>query len=109
MTTKLVAYLKNALATLPASEFDASNPPFDVAKTKEWIGYAEGFTSARRRDDAAPHSRAPRGATTISPHHSTGSDCARSERREVPGLWASIARGTETRREGYRARASSRR
>ena len=25
MTTKLVAYLKNALATLPASEFDASN------------------------------------------------------------------------------------
>ena len=104
MTTKLVAYLKNALATLPASEFDASNPPFDVAKTKDGSGTPRGSHPARSpATTRAPHSRAPRGATTISPHHSTGSDCARSERREVPGLWASIARGTETRREGYPA------
>lgn len=53
MTTKLVAYLKNAFATLPASGFDASDPPFDVAKTKEWIGYAEGFTSGALAGDEA--------------------------------------------------------
>ena len=61
MTTKLVAYLKNAFATLPASGFDASDPPFDVAKTKEWIGGRRGLSPrARRGRRGAPRSPAPR-------------------------------------------------
>ena len=53
MTTKLVAYLKNSFATLDNAEFDPSDPPFDVAKTQEWIQYAEGFTSGTLAGDEA--------------------------------------------------------
>lgn len=54
MTTKLVAYLKNSFATLDgAAEFDPANPPFDAAKTAEWIQYAEGFTSGALAGDEA--------------------------------------------------------
>ena len=54
MTTKLVAYLKNSFATLPSpAAFDAANPPFDAAKTREWIGFAEGFTTGGLQGDDA--------------------------------------------------------
>lgn len=55
MTTKLVAYLKNSFATLAAADeaFDPANPPYSVDKAKEWIGYAEGFTSGNLRGDEA--------------------------------------------------------
>lgn len=52
MTTKLVAYIKNSLATLDGC-FDASNPPYSLDKTKEWLTYAEGFTSGTLRGDEA--------------------------------------------------------
>ena len=69
MTTKLVAYLKNSFATLPSpAAFDAANPPFDAAKTREWIGFAEGFTTGgSRATTRGPRSRKPRGGTTTSP------------------------------------------
>ena len=34
-------------------EFDPANPPFDAAKTAEWIQYAEGFTSGALAGDEA--------------------------------------------------------
>ena len=52
MTTKLVAYIKNSLATLDAG-FDAANPPYSVEKTKEWLTYAEGFTAGTLQGDEA--------------------------------------------------------
>ena len=54
MTTKLVAYLKNSFATLPEGQgYDHTNPPFDVAKTTEWVTYAEGFTTGALIGDDA--------------------------------------------------------
>ena len=55
MTTKLVAYLRNAFATLPAgsASYDAANPPFDKQKTSEWVAYAEGFTTGSLSGDDA--------------------------------------------------------
>ena len=51
---ELVAYLKNSFATLPSpAAFDAANPPFDAAKTREWIGFAEGFTTGGLQGDDA--------------------------------------------------------
>jgi hypothetical protein len=45
MTTKIIAYVKGSLATLDGASLDAANPPYSLDKTKEWLTYAEGFTS----------------------------------------------------------------
>jgi len=44
----LAAYLKNSFATINRSDggsFNPTDPPYDPDKIKEWLGYAEGFTS----------------------------------------------------------------
>ena len=44
----------SSFATLDGTaEFDPANPPFDAAKTAEWIQYAEGFTSGSLAGDEA--------------------------------------------------------
>jgi hypothetical protein len=53
MTTKLVSYVRNTLATAQFQPVDATNPPFDVEKTREWIAFAEGFTTGALAGDEA--------------------------------------------------------
>jgi hypothetical protein len=69
MTTKLVSYVRNTLATAQFQPVDATNPPFDVEKTREWIAFAEGVHDGRARGGTkrAPRSRGRRGGTTTSP------------------------------------------
>ena len=49
---QLVAYLRTP-SPPPSLRIRRLEPPFDVAKTKEWIGYAEGFTSGALAGDDA--------------------------------------------------------
>lgn len=58
MTTKLVAYLRNSLATIDGQAgFNPSSPPYSIDKTKEWIQYAQGFTSGELRGDEVGRAR----------------------------------------------------